>query len=84
MPIYNDRDLYLKWLVVEICNELYHTKYKQRGDSVPQISSAVKRKQYDKENMGDRVDMRVVTDIEGSVYDISNGEFANSSLGPSI
>lgn len=32
--------------------------------------------------MGDRVDMRVVTNIEGAVHDVSTGEFANGSLGP--
>lgn len=32
--------------------------------------------------MGDRVDLRVMTSINGSMHDVLAGEFANSKLGP--
>lgn len=33
--------------------------------------------------MGDRVNLPVMTSIDDAVYDVMNGEFANSKLGPS-
>lgn len=36
----------------------------------------------EEEKIGDRVDMRVVTNIEGTAHDISTGEFANGLSGP--
>ncbi|CAO3616010.1 unnamed protein product [Mucor hiemalis] len=48
--------------------------YLKWGDSVPQISTTAKKKLHEEEKIGDRVDMRVVTNIEGTEHDISTGE----------
>ncbi|KAG1317933.1 hypothetical protein G6F62_012625 [Rhizopus arrhizus] len=56
--------------------------YLKWGDSVPQISTTARKRLCEEEKMGDRVDMRVVTNIEGTAHDISTGEFANGSSGP--
>lgn len=32
--------------------------------------------------MGDRIDLRVLTRVDGSYHDVSNCEFANDKLGP--
>ncbi|KAI7867933.1 hypothetical protein BDF14DRAFT_1797622 [Spinellus fusiger] len=38
-------------------------------DSVPQISSIARKRQLNEEAMGDRVDMRVLTRVDGNMYD---------------
>ncbi|KAG1468896.1 hypothetical protein G6F56_003572 [Rhizopus delemar] len=56
--------------------------YLKWGDSVPQISTTARKRLSEEEKIGERVDMRVVTNIEGTAQDVSTGEFANGSSGP--
>ncbi|KAL0081149.1 hypothetical protein J3Q64DRAFT_1701179 [Phycomyces blakesleeanus] len=64
--IFNDKALVLKW-----------------GDSVSQTSASAKKRTLPEENvLGDRVDLRIMTNINGSMHDVLAGEFANSKLGP--
>ncbi|KAG0738038.1 hypothetical protein G6F16_011760 [Rhizopus arrhizus] len=62
----NDKSLFLKW-----------------GDSISESSSLAKKRALpDKNTMGDRIDLRVLTKVDDSYHDLSNCEFANDKLGP--